>query len=211
MRYHVQIGRGFRVARELNLGEAELRARVLGPWSHGAPVALGGHEWAPARCELRVLAGPELGPADLAMGQGWQSAERSGRDVTAELLAAPAPLPDAVALLAQTPAAAAAARAALERLGVPALAWEQAAGATAALVAFDLTAGDGDARWWMEVGRALGALGARAVLAVHGGERLPGPLADAPAIRLDDGADAAARAVRERLRRRAGEPPAVPS
>lgn len=122
MRYHVQIGRGFRVARELNLGEAELRARVLAPWSRGAAVRLGDREWEPARCELRVLEGPELAPADLAMGQGWQRAERSGRDVTAELLAAAAPPPDAVALLAQTPAAAASAGAALARLGVPALA-----------------------------------------------------------------------------------------
>jgi len=194
--YHVQIRRGFRVARELNLEEAELRTRVLTPFSRGALVSLGGREWEPPHCELRVLAGPELTAADLAMGQGWQNAERSGRDVTAELLARrPAA---AVALLAQTPAAAAAASAALERGGVRALAWEQAAGATAALVAFDAAAGEGDARWWLEVGRALGALGARAVLAVHGGEALPGPLAQAPAVRLDE--DATAQALMERLR-----------
>lgn len=198
MRYHVQIGQGFRVARELNLEEPELRARVLAPWARRALVSLGGREWEPARCELRVLAGPELTAADLAMGQGWQNAQRTARDVTAGLLAAPA-VPAAVALLAQTPAAAAAAREALERAGVRALAWEQAAGATAAVVAFDAAAGDGDARWWLEVGRALGALGARAVLAVHGGETLPGPLAQAPALRLDD-VDAAAQALRERLR-----------
>ncbi|HEX4805816.1 MAG TPA: hypothetical protein VFU94_07945 [Conexibacter sp.] len=198
MRYHVQVSRGFRVARELNLDEAELRARILAPWSRRALVRLGGREWEPPRCELRVLAGPELTAADLAMGQGWQSAERSARDVTAELLAAPA-APAAVALLAQTPAAAAAARAVLEPAGVQALAWEQAAGATAALVAFDAAAGEGDARWWLEVGRALGALGHRAVLAVHGGDALPAPLAHAPALRLDGDAEAA-RALSERLR-----------
>lgn len=196
MRYHVQIRRGFRVARELNLEEAELHARVLTPWSRGALVSLGGREWEPAHCELRVLAGPELTAADLAMGQGWQNAERSGREVTAAVRAAPA----AVALLAQTPAAAAAATTALERAGVQPLAWEQAAGATAALVAFDAAAGEGEARWWLEVGRALGALGARAVLAVHGGQTLPEPLAQAPAVRLADDADAAAQALRERLR-----------
>ncbi len=195
MRYHVQVGRGYRVARELNLEESELRARVLAPWSRGALVALGGREWEPARSELRILAGPRLEAADLALGQGWQRAERSARDVTAELLA---PAPAAVALLAQTPAAATAASAALERAGLRPLAWEQATGATAALVAFD--GGEGDARWWLEVGRALGALGERAVLAVHGGDALPGPLAQAPAIRLDGDAEAAAQALRKRLR-----------
>ncbi len=201
MRYHVQIRRGFHAARELNLEEAELRARVLTPWSRGALVSLGGREWEPARCELRLLAGPELKAADLAMGQGWQNAERSGRDVAAELLAV-RPAPTAVALLAQTPAAAATASAALERAGVQALAWEQAAGATSALVAFDTTGGDGtdDARWWLEVGRALGALGPRAVLAVLGGVAPPEPLAHAPAIRLDGDADATAQALLERLR-----------
>jgi hypothetical protein len=198
VRYHVQIRRGFRVARELNLEEPELRARVLAPWSRRALVSLGGREWEPVHCELRVLAGPELTAADLAMGQGWQSAERSARDATAELLAV-RPTPAAVALLAQTPAAAAAASTALERAGVRALAWEQAAGATAALVVFDASA-TGDARWWLEVGRALGALGPRAVLAVHGGEAPPEPLAHAPALRLDGDADAAAQALRERLR-----------
>jgi hypothetical protein len=103
-------------------------------------------------------------------------------------------------VLAQSPAAASAAGDVLARLGVEALAWEQAGGATAALVAFDAAAGDGDARWWLEVGRALGALGAHAVLAVCGAEVLPPPLAHALAIRLDGDADAAAQALRERLR-----------
>ena len=197
MRYHVQIRRGFRVARELNLEESELQARVLTPWSRGALVSLGDREWEPAHCELRLLAGPELKAADLAMGQGWQNAERSARDATADLLAV-RPAPTAVALLAQTPAAAAAASAALERAGIRALAWEQAAGATSALVAFD-AAGDGGARWWLEVGRALGALGPRAVLAVHGGVAPPEPLAHAPAISLDGDVDGAAQALRERL------------
>jgi len=199
VRYHVQISRGFRVARELNLAEPELRARLLEPWSRRAFVTFGGREWEPGRCELRVLAGPELAAADLAMGQGWQSAERSGRDVTAELLAAP-PAPAVAALLAQTPAAAAAGTAALERAGVRAVVWEQAAGATAALVVFDGAAGHADARWWLEVGRALGALGERTVLAVRGGAALPEPLANAPALRLEGDAEAAAQALRERLR-----------
>lgn len=201
MRFHVQIGRGFRVARAFNLTERELHERILAPWRADVPIALGDREWAPARSELRILAGPELAPPDLAMGQGWQSAERSAHDATAELLAAPAPLPAAVALLAQTPAAASAAGDVLARLGIRALAWEQAAGAGAALVAFDAAAGGSgdDARWWLEVGRALGALGARAVLAVHGGDTLPEPLAHAHALRLDGDAEAA-RALSERLR-----------
>lgn len=200
MRFHVQIGRGFRVARAFNLLEAELRARILAPWSRGESVRLGDREWEPARCELRVLAGPELQPPDLAMGQGWQRAERSARDVTAELLAAPTPTPQTVAVLAQSPAAASAAADALAALGLQSLAWEQAAGATAALVAFDAAAGGGDARWWLDVGRALGALGERAVLAVCGAGAPPEPLERAPAIRLDGDPDAAAQALAERLR-----------
>lgn len=202
MRFHVQIGRGFRVARAFNLTERELHERILAPWRADTPISLGDREWEPARSELRILAGPELAPPDLAMGQGWQSAERSAHDATAELLAAPPPLPTEVALLAQTPPAASSAGDVLARLGLQALAWEQAAGATAALVVFDLSAGDGadDARWWLEVGRALGALGVHAVLAVRGGDVLPAPLAHALAIRLDGDVDAAAQALRERLR-----------
>ena len=57
MRYHVQIGRGFRVARALNLTERELNERILTPWRAGATISLGDREWEAARSELRVLAG----------------------------------------------------------------------------------------------------------------------------------------------------------
>jgi hypothetical protein len=198
VRFHVQVSRGFRVACAFNLEEPELRAAILAPWSRGTAITLGEREWDPARCELRILAGPELEPARLAIGQGWQNAERSAREVTAKLLSAPPPLPTAVALLAQTPAAAAAAVAALERLGLEAPAWEPGgAGAAAALIAFDAGAERADARWWLEVGRALGALGERALLAVHGGDALPAPLDGAPALRLDAQAP---QALAERLR-----------
>lgn len=201
MRFHVQIGRGFRVARAFNLTERELHERILAPWRADEPILLGDREWEPARSELRILAGPELAPQDLAMGQGWQSAERSARDATAELLAAPAPLPAAVAVLAQTREAGEAARAALTHLGVRSSEWEP--GRTrAVLVAFDASPGDGtdDARWWLNVGIALGALGERAVLAVRGADVLPAPLAHALALRLDGDVDAAAQALSERLR-----------
>jgi len=183
VRYHVQIQRGFRVARAFNLTEEELRARIVRPWSAGLPVALGDRDWDPAEAQISILAGPELDGPQLAMGQGWQSAERSGREVTAQLLRA---AQSAVAVLAQTEAAAQATAAALEHLGLQAVPWDRGrTPAQAALIALDPRAGEGDARWWLEVGLALGLLGERALVAVLGGGPAPAPLEGAEAIALD--------------------------
>jgi hypothetical protein len=186
LRYHVEIRRSLsRVARALNLSEGELRRQVLEPWFHGAPVRLGEREWNPARCELTVLAGPELDDAQLAMGQGWSNAERTAENVTARLLAAP-PLPTGVAVLAQSAEAAQVARDALARAELQALEWDpRHAAAAPTVIAFDARAGDGDAVWWLNVGLALGALGERALLATLGPESLPAPLDGAVAIPLD--------------------------
>jgi hypothetical protein len=183
--FHVQIQRGFRVARAFNLSEQELHVRVLGPWRAGAPLSLGDRDWDPAEAELTILEGPELDPPQLAVGQGWSNAERSAQDATARLLAGPPPLPAGVAVLAQSDEAARAAADALAAVGVQPLAWDPARPASTALVAFDAAAGAGDARWWLEVGRALGALGGRALLATRGADALPAPLHDARPLRLD--------------------------
>jgi hypothetical protein len=199
VRYHVEIRRGLsRVARAFNLSESELRRQILEPWFHGAPVQFGERQWEPAKCELTVLAGPELDSSRLAIGQGWSNAERTAEDVTARLLAAP-PLPTAVAVLAQSAEAAQTARAVLARIELRALDWDpRHAAAAPAVIAFDPRAGDGDARWWLNVGVALGALGARALLATLGPGPLPPPLEEAVAIPLDA---AEPQALRERLRR----------
>jgi hypothetical protein len=220
--FHVEIRRGFRIARALNVTEAELQARVLEPWRRGAEVALGDRTWKAGDATLRVLEGPELDAAQLAMGQGWTNAERSARDVTRRLLAedAGAPAPP-VAVLAQSEAGRAAAHAVLAHAGLVPLAWEPvrtallaaARGETpAAPLALSgaLLAFDGEARseastvaeaWWLDVGLALGAFGWRAVPASFHGAVLPAPLGSAAgaALPLDDPASAAL-ALPERLR-----------
>src|SRR6266496_2553235 len=87
MPYHVEIRQGLRRARQFNLEEEELRARVLDPWRAGRMIRLGDRQWEPRESELRILDGAELSHQDLAYGQAWANAERSGRDVARELLA----------------------------------------------------------------------------------------------------------------------------
>src|SRR3954454_5042594 len=72
----------------------------------GRTIVLGDREWVPRESSLRVLEGPHLDGPDLSFGQGWANAERSGLDVTREILAkaerdAP-PLPDAVRIEGDT-------------------------------------------------------------------------------------------------------------
>jgi hypothetical protein len=171
--FHVEIRRSMHRARVFNLDAGELRGRVLEAWARGGPVALGDQEWDPRQCTLTVLEGAALQPADLAHGQGWHRALRSARDVTEEVLRANAPAA-AVAVLATTPAAARVGRAALDRLGVESLDWAAVrarllAGEDAGeRIAGALIILDGHAptnAWLLDVGLAVGALGARAVVA----------------------------------------------
>jgi hypothetical protein len=215
VRYHVEIKHGFRLARALNLTEAELNEQILGPWRRGAVIALGDRHWTPAESELRVYEGPELDSTQLALGQGWTNAQRSGEDATRRLLAAPpADGPAAVAVLAQSEAARQAAVAAVEQAGLRPLAWETVRAAllaphggktpepvsvAGALVAFDLDAPRDDAAWWLDAGLALGGFGWRALLGARGSGALPAPLDACAALPLAD-ADKAAQALLERLR-----------
>ena len=197
-------------ARVFNLDAGELRGRVLEAWARGGPVALGDQEWDPRDCTLTVLEGAALEPADLAHGQGWHRALRSARDVTVDVLRANAPAA-AVAVLATTPAARRVARAALDRLGVESLDWaavrsrllagedprEHVAGALIIL--------DGHApanAWLLDVGLAVGALGARAVVARTPGEPAAAELRrlGLPALDVEGDDDDAASAIAERLR-----------
>jgi len=85
--YHLEVGRSFHRARLFNLDRTEVDG-VLGPWSRGKPVEIAEREWDPAESTLTILEGRELDPAELQMGQGWNSATRVSRDVSAELTAA---------------------------------------------------------------------------------------------------------------------------
>jgi hypothetical protein len=187
--FHVEVSRSFRRAQAFNLSEAELRARVLLPWSDGSRVEIGDREWDPRRSELRVLEGPELDPQQLSFGQGWNNAARTGRDVTRELLAPVAP---AIAVLAESAAAHAQVASLVEGIGLRLV--DSVADARAAVVVPDA---EPTAERAFELGTAVGALGGRVVVALLGDEPAPAYLARFDAIRLSD----ASQELAERLRR----------
>lgn len=189
MPYHVEVRRPRRHARLFNLGEDELRRSVLDPWARGAPLAIGGREWERRESSLRILEGPELAASDLAFGQGWNAAERTARDVTAELLGGPAA--SSVAVLAPDDDAGRPVTALLEELAVPAAPWAPVRerllawlAAPAVPVALDVGAvaivcGSATPDWWLfDAGLALGALGPRAVVLASAGVAVP-PMLDA--------------------------------
>jgi hypothetical protein len=71
-----------------NLSAQELRANVLEPWARDRWVEFGERKWIPHQATLTVLEGPRIPFAQLTMGRGWRAAQREGREVTEELLAA---------------------------------------------------------------------------------------------------------------------------
>ncbi len=86
--YHVELRQFPHNTARFNLSAAELRATLLEPWVRDRPFEFGERKWSPHQAKLTVLAGPGIPPGQLTMGRGWRAAERHGRDVTAELLAA---------------------------------------------------------------------------------------------------------------------------
>ena len=104
MSFHVQIRRSFRRAWLFNLSEERLRTEIVDPWISGRELEVGDRRWDPGESDLRIIEGEELEAPDLAHGQGWNAAERSGEDVTRRLLAA-APPTRRVTVLAETPEA----------------------------------------------------------------------------------------------------------
>jgi hypothetical protein len=71
-----------------NLSAQELRAAVLEPWVQERWIEFGERKWSPQQATLTVLEGPRIPFGQLTMGRGWRTAEREGREVTDELLAA---------------------------------------------------------------------------------------------------------------------------
>src|SRR5690242_12053812 len=94
--YHVEIRRSFHRAWVFNLSEERLREAIVARWLAGRPIELGGRRWEPQRSSLRIIAGPGLEAPDLAHGQGWNAAERSGEEVTHRVLGGAAPRPRVV-------------------------------------------------------------------------------------------------------------------
>jgi 2-iminobutanoate/2-iminopropanoate deaminase len=86
--YHVELRHFPRNVCRFNLSAEELRTTVLEPWVADRPFELGELRWDPRQARLLVLEGPRIPPDQLSMGRGWRTAQREGRDVTAQLLGA---------------------------------------------------------------------------------------------------------------------------
>jgi hypothetical protein len=195
--FHVEIGRGHRTAREFNLDDERLRQLVLEPWARGRELRMGDRDWLPAECRLTILEGPELSGPDLAFGRGWDRAQRTGRNVTRELVTGAARSAWAVAVLAETHSGGDAVMAALRQLGVESLDWaairESALGAerdpsggqasgTPAAVVLALESAEPRGEWLYEAGVAVGAMAGRALVARLGPGAVPPALAGLPAV-----------------------------
>jgi hypothetical protein len=84
--YHVELRHFPFTARRFNLGDREL-LELLDPWVHDEWIDLDERKWSPQQARLTVLEGPEIPVYEPSMGRGWRSAERKGKDVTAQALA----------------------------------------------------------------------------------------------------------------------------
>ncbi len=85
--FHAELRMGMHVVRRFNLADAELWHGFIEPLLGGADFELEGHEFSPRETQMTIYEGPALRPDQLALGHGWQNAERSGNDVTARVLA----------------------------------------------------------------------------------------------------------------------------
>jgi hypothetical protein len=216
MVFHVQLRQGLRRAWAFNLDAVRLQQTVIEPWRSGGPLGLGDREWEPSESTLTILEGPTLSPADLSFGRGWQSAERTAKDVTAAAISGAARQAATVCVVAASPSAERALAESLRQLGVEPVPWEavrdrirSAVSAAperrlarielvAAFVAVDDS--DPDEGWLFEAGLALGALGRRAVVARLGDGRLPAGLADFGALEIDMRTPASLQSLEDCLR-----------
>jgi hypothetical protein len=211
--FHVEVRRSFRRAWAFNLDERKLHGTVVEPWRRGVKIELGGQEWDPRDCALKILEGPALEAPDLGHGRGWSNAERTARDVTAGFLGAE---PLVVAVLAETPEGERRMAEALAGMGVHMIEWaavrarilaaatvvgdrpvEAVVGVAAVLLLERANPGD---EWLFQAGLALGALGGRAIVAQDGDAMPPHELRDLAVVRLDSEQPASLHALAERLR-----------
>ena len=220
MAYHVEIRRSFHRAWAFNLDEQALARRILDRWRRGLVVELGDREWEPRDCRITVLEGPQLEFPDLAHGQGWQNAHRSGSDVTSRVLAgaatAPATAAGAVAVIATDADGASDAQGLLIGLDLSPIDWLAVRGrllaaargqpgppaAAAGLAAALLVIGDEPpgAAWLFDAGLAVATLGSGAILAVRGAGEAPPVLDGLGVLRLDGDDEPSRAAIAARLR-----------
>jgi hypothetical protein len=206
MPYHVEVRASRRHARLFNLDAEELQRRIVGPWQLGGPVLLADRRWERRDSQMRILEGPRLEGVDLAHSRGWSNAERSARDVTAEVLNAGAA--EAVALLAADADAAAAGAALIAELGLRAADWGEVRRRALAWCAnpdggpdlgvcavLAIAGAEAPPSWLLDAGLALGAFGSRTILVAAAAEP-HAALAGFEVLSFGDGA-----AVSRRLRR----------
>ncbi len=86
--YHLELRHFPRNVCRFNLSGEELRATVLEPWVADRPFDLGELRWDPRHAQITVIEGPRIPLQQLSMGRGWRTAQRAGREVTAQMLAA---------------------------------------------------------------------------------------------------------------------------
>ncbi|MDQ6776827.1 MAG: hypothetical protein M3071_11580 [Actinomycetota bacterium] len=99
--FHVEVRQFPNVARTFNLSEADLSAKVVGPWVRGQVVHIGERKWEPAKAKITVLEGRELRRDEMGLGRGWANISRDSENVTERVLTAaqahakPGGVPDA--------------------------------------------------------------------------------------------------------------------
>jgi hypothetical protein len=86
--YHLELRHFPRNVCRFNLSGEELRTKVLEPWVADRPFDLGELRWDPRHAQITVIEGPRIPLERLSMGRGWRTAQRAGREVTAQMLAA---------------------------------------------------------------------------------------------------------------------------
>jgi hypothetical protein len=175
--FHVELrGSGHR-AWLFNLDGATLRGGILAAWSSGVAFDAADHTWDPRDTLLRIIESPPLDPAELSYGQGWNAAERRGRDVTRDLLGSPGHR--SATVVSPTRAGYEIGLGLLRELGFSPRDWGPAREAllkgAAPGVEFALVIATAEpGPWLFDAGLALGALGERAALVADG--------PDAPAL-----------------------------
>jgi hypothetical protein len=85
--FHVELRQFPHQARAFNLTREQLDARIVGPWTSGAPVELDDRRWSPERAKLTIYEGAHVAPEELGLGRGWANVTRDGEEVTARILA----------------------------------------------------------------------------------------------------------------------------
>lgn len=84
--FHIEVRQGSKKVSRLNLPERELMLSILRRWVRGEKIEIGEISWRPDEAQITVIEGPEVPIGGMTLGRGWPTAQREGRDVTAEVL-----------------------------------------------------------------------------------------------------------------------------